>query len=428
MRVRLLFLLVIASTALLGQDPSSEDARERARAAKALADRGPSAIPELRKLLQDPVYEVRLEAVKSIVQIGTRDSLDALIEATRDADPEIQIRATDGLVDYYLPGYVRTGLTATLRRVGKSIKGRFTDVNDQVIPLHVEVRPDVIEALGKLASGGSTMDARANAARAVGVLRGRAAVPYLLEAVRSKNSQVIYESLIALQKIQDPSAAPGISFLLRDLDDRVQIAAIETTGLLGNKQALPQLYDVLKTARNARVRRAALTAIAMLPDESSRPFYNQYINDKDELMRAAAAEGFGRLRNPADLEMLERAFEAEKRMNPRLSMAFALVLLGRTELSEFSPLRYLVNALNSSSFHGVATPFLVEGARDTAVRRQLEAALKGASKLEKIRLAGVLARSGDAGSIPHLEELTRDPDAEVGTAAAAALRVLRQRL
>lgn len=428
MRVRLLFLLVIASAALLGQDPSSEDARERARAARALADRGPSALPELRKLLQDPVYEVRLEAVKSIVQIGTRDSLDALIEATRDPDPEIQIRATDGLVDFYLPGYVRTGLTATLRKVGKTIKGRFTDVNDQVIPLHIEVRPDVIEALGKLASGGSTMDVRANAARAVGVLRGRAAVPYLLEAVRSKNSQVIYESLIALQKIQDPSAAPGISFLLRDLDDRVQIAAIETTGLLGNKQALPQLHDVLKTARNARVRRAALTAIAMLPDESSRPFYNQYINDKDELMRAAAAEGFGRLRNPADVEMLERAFEAEKRMNPRLSMAFALVLLGKTELSEFSPLRYLVNALNSASYHGVATPFLVEAARDTAVRRQLEAALKGASKLEKIRLANVLARSGDAESIPHLEELTRDPDAEVGTEAATALRVLRQRL
>jgi len=428
MRLRLILLPLVAFGFIHAQNPASEDARERARAARELAGRGPSAIPELRKLLQDPVYEVRLEAVKAIVQIGTRDSLDALIEATRDPDPEIQIRATDGLVDFYLPGYVRTGLTATLRRVGKTIKGRFTDVNDQVIPLHLEVRADVIEALGKLASGGSTMEARANAARAVGILRGRAAVPYLLEAVRSKNSQVIYESLIALQKIQDPSAAKGISFLLRDLDDRVQIAAIETTGLLGNKEALPQLHDVLKTARNAKVRRAALTAIAMLPDESSRPLYNQYINDKDELMRAAAAEGFGRLRNPQDIPMLERAFEAEKKMNPRLSIAFALVLLGKTELSEFSPLRYLVNTLNSSSFHGVATPFLVEAARQAPVRRQLEAALKGATRLEKIRLAQVLARSGDAESIPHLEELARDADAEVGTEAAAALRVLRQRL
>ncbi|MCL6512595.1 MAG: HEAT repeat domain-containing protein [Anaerolineae bacterium] len=260
---RLATLLLCAGFAFRagGQDAASENPRERIRAARQLAEQGSSAIPALRKLLQDPDLEVRLEAVKAIVQIGTQHSLDALIEATRDPDPEIQIRATDGLVDFYLPGYVKTGLTATLRKVGKTIKAKFTDVNDQVVPPYLEVRPDVIEALGKLASGGSSMESRANAARAIGVLRGRAAVPDLLQAIRSKNTQVIYESLIALQKIQEPSAAREIAFLLRDLDDKVQIAAIETTGLLGNKEALPQLYDVLKTARNAKVRRAALTAI-----------------------------------------------------------------------------------------------------------------------------------------------------------------------
>jgi len=34
-----------------------------------------------------------------------------------------------------------------------------------------------VEALGKLARGGASVDARANAARALGVLRGRAAPP-----------------------------------------------------------------------------------------------------------------------------------------------------------------------------------------------------------------------------------------------------------
>jgi HEAT repeat protein len=423
-----IILLVFLTAFLPAQEAGSDNPRERARAARAMAEQGSSAIPALREMLRDPEYEVRLEAVKAIVQIGTQHSLDALIDATRDADPEIQIRATDGLVDFYLPGYVKTGLTATLRKVGKSIKAKFTDVNDQVVPLHMQVRPEVIEALGKLASGGSSMESRANAARAVGVLRGRAAVPHLLEAIRSKNTQVIYESLIALQKIQEPSAAKDIAFLLRDLDDRVQVAALETTGLLGNKDALPQLYDALKNARNARVRRAALTAIAMLPDESSRPHYNQYINHKDDLTRAAAAEGFGRLRNPADLPLLERAFEAETKMNPRLSLAFALVLHGKTELKEFSPLQYLVNTLNSSSYHGVALPFLVETARDPTVRQNLYSALRYGTRLEKLRLAQVLARSGDAESVPHLEELTKDPDPEVATEAAGALRTLKQRL
>ena len=76
----------------------------------------------------------------------------------------------------------------------------------------MEVRPDVIAALGKLARGGASLEARANAARAVGVLRGHAAVPDLVEALRSKDDKLMYESLVAMQKIGDPAAAPAHQF------------------------------------------------------------------------------------------------------------------------------------------------------------------------------------------------------------------------
>ena len=169
-------VLLLASAALLpAQDVRPKDVREIAKA-------GSSAIPQLQELLKNPDTEVRVEAVKQITEIGTARSLDPLILATRDNDPEVQIRATDGLVNFYLPGYVKTGFGASLRRVGTSIKGKFTDTNDQVIDPYVTVRPEVIDALGKLASGGGSMEARANAARALGILRGRAAVPDLVEA------------------------------------------------------------------------------------------------------------------------------------------------------------------------------------------------------------------------------------------------------
>ena len=54
-----------------------------------------------------------------------------------------------------------------------------------MIDPYVTVRPDVIAALGKLVRGGGSMEARANAARAVGILRGKAAVPDLVEALRT---------------------------------------------------------------------------------------------------------------------------------------------------------------------------------------------------------------------------------------------------
>ena len=253
----LLFCLLFCGLAP-GQVSKPKDVRE-------IAKGGSNAIPQLQALLKNPDLDIRTEAVKSIVEIGTQRSLDPLIEATSDADPKIQILATDGLVNFYLPGYVKTGLGATFGKVGRGIKSKFTDTNDQVIDPYVQVRPEVISALGKLARGGSSLDSRANAARAVGILRGRAAIPDLLEALKSKDSTVMYESIIAIQKIRDKDVAPKVRYLLHDLNERVQIAAIETTGLLENKDAVPDLVDVLNHAKSMKVRRAALTAIAMLP-------------------------------------------------------------------------------------------------------------------------------------------------------------------
>ena len=152
---------------------------------------GVSAIPKLAALLTDADADIRREAVKQIVEIGTQYSLDPLVQAARDNDEEIQIRATDGLVNFYLPGYIKNGLSGSLRRVGTSIKGHFTEGNDQVIDPYIQPRPNVISALGALLRSGGSMDVRANAARAVGILRGRAAVPDLLEALRSKDSNVL---------------------------------------------------------------------------------------------------------------------------------------------------------------------------------------------------------------------------------------------
>jgi len=415
-------IVLLSSAALLAaQDIRPKDVRE-------IGKPGSSAIPRLQELLKNPGRDVRLEVVKQLTEIGTQRSLDPLIQATSDNDPEVQMRATDGLVNFYMPGYVQSGIGGSLRRVGTSIKGKFTDVNDQVVEPYVVVRPEVITALGALARGGGSMEVRANAARAIGILRGRAAIPDLVEAAHSKNSDVIYESLVALQKIRDESAGPRITFLLHDLDGKVQIAAVETTGLLRNTAAVPELADVFNRARDIKVKRATLTALAMLPAESSRSLYQQYLRDKDERLRAAAAEGFARLRNPADLPMLEKAWQDETKTPPRLSLAFAQVMLGKLDLSEFSPFRYLINMLNSASYKGEAFPFLVELARDPKVRQALYQPLASGPKDEKIGLAGVLARSGDSASIAELQKLTNDPDPEVAKEAVRAVRTLQSRI
>ena len=419
--MRFLGAAFIFLLSLPAQDVKPKDVRE-------IGKGGANALPRLQELLKNPSTDVRVEAVKQITAIGTLPSLDALIVATRDNDPEVQLQATDGLVNFYLPGYVQTGFAASVKRVGGSIKGKFTDTNDQVIDPFLTARPDVVAAIGALVRGGAALEVRANAARATGILRGKAAVPDLLAALRTKDTAVLYESLVALQKIRDESAGPKMSFLLRDLDPKVQIAAIETTGLLRNREAVPDLIDVLNRAKDAKVRRAALGSMAMIPDEKTRPLFTQYLRDKDDRMRAAAAEGFARLRNPADLTVVEPAWNDAPKGQARISLAFAMVALGRTEVSEFSPLQYLINNLNSSAYKGEAQPFLTELARDPKVRASLYAPLGRATKDEKIGLARVLAASGDQQSVPYLEKLSRDPDPEVAQEGLRAMRNLQARL
>jgi HEAT repeat protein len=394
-----------------------------------MARKGAESIPALEKMLSDPDLDVRIEAVKSIVVIDTEKSLEPLVRATRDSDPEIQVRATDGLVNFYLPGYVRSGLSATLRRAGRQIKGKFTDTNDQVIDPYLEAKPEIVDALGKLARGGASMESRANAARAIGVLRGKSAVPDLITAIKStKDSQVIFECLIAFQKIRDRSAAPQLTFLLRDLDERVQVAAVETQGLLYNMDALPRLREVLARTNNKQVRRAALRSIAMLPDPLNRSVLQRYLQDKDEELREAAAEGLGRIGDAQDLPVLETRFAEETKNSPRVSAAFALVMMGRTEMSEFSPLRYLVNTLNSSSRAMEARALLIEAARKPEVRRTLHDSMIRGTSDEKIYLAQVMAASGDNEQLPLLEQLSRDPDVKVAQEGLRALRTLKARV
>lgn len=405
------------------------DTRARVRAVRDLAKGGAEAVPKVAAYLIDKDVDVRLEVVKQLGEIGGPRTIDPLITAAKDSDPEVQIRATDGLVNVYLPGYMRSGLSGTLRRAGNSVKGKFTDTNDQIIDSYIEVRPDVIEVLARLVGrNAATLESRANAARAVGILRGKAALPELVEALRSKDDRLMYESLIAIQKIGDPDVAPRITFVLRDLDERVQITALETTGLLRNKAATPEIRDAIDRARTEKVKRAGAGALAMIADPGDHPRFIGFLADRDDAVRAAGGEGLGRLRNPVDRSALDRAFGGERSTNARLAMAFALSMLGSLETAELAPFRYLVNTLNLRTYKNVALAYLIELAREQPVRQALYTILPRATKEEKIGLSMVLGRSGDRDSMQYLQTLSMDSDTDVAAEGLRGLRTLRARL
>jgi len=418
---RCLLLLCASAITVPAQNPAPKDVR-------IVAKDGQTAIPKLALYLNSPALDTRIEVVKQLTDLGGKDSLDPLMTASHDPDPEMQMRSIDGLVNFYLPGYVRQGPAASIARAGASIKAKFSDTNDQVIDGFVTVRPEVIATVGKLASGGNGMDVRASACRAIGILRGRAAIPDLVEALHSKDNNVMYEALVAIRKIRDPEAGPKVVFLLRDLDDRIQSAAIEDAGLLQAKDGLPALRGIVASPRGSKPERSALGAIAMMPEPADRALLQRYLVSKDERLRAAAVEGLGRIGDPGDHAAIDKVWKDDDKMPPRLASAFALTLGGDLALAENGPFRYLLNTLNSSAWRDTAAAYLMEAARHPAVLAALHQPLQTGTRDEKIQLAHILAVSGDASTVPWLDTLSRDSDSNVAQEGLRALRSLRARL
>ena len=417
--------LVIAGL-LAGQD-NRATTNERILRIRELGKRNPAVLPALAQYLTDPNTDIRIEAVKSIVRIGTERSLDPLVQATKDKNEEVQIRATDGIVNFYVPNYVvRSGLTSSLTKGMRQIRSYFASRNDQVIGPGVQIRPDVASALSDLVSHGASVDAQANAALAAGILRDRAAAPSLVQALHAKDDNLIFESLVALQKIRDESAGPGVSFLAHDLDERTQITALETIGVLRSTESAPDVRAALGSSRNVKVKRAALETLAMLGQPQDRSTFLHDVDDRDVALRVAALEGLGRIREPEDFPTLEKAFdqgEIDSRIH--LAAAFGMINQGKVSTGEFDPLPFLVENLRVRGRSDIAVAYLAELCRKEDVRGALAGMIPQMDKSQKIALCSALgqARTPEVGTL--LSKLARDPDVGVVTAASNAMQAVQ---
>jgi HEAT repeat protein len=418
---------ILLTIALCVTAAPQDDYKQKIKSIKDYSRQGSSGIPSITGYLQDQDVDVRREAVKAIATTGGLDSLDPLVSACRDNDSEVQELAVDGIVNFYVPGYLDKGWMNSVKRAGSAVTNLFGGSNDQVVDPDTPVRASVIDAVIRVLNGGSSVNARISAARAAGILRARKAVPALGSALKSQEDSLMLESLLAMQKIRDPAAGTYAIFLVRDLDEKVQLAAIDVVGMLRTADAVPDLKRVVENG-GKRPRRSALSALGQIGDPTLRPLFLQYLNDKDDGLRSAAAEGLARTGTAEDRPALQRMFETEKRAGQRLSYAFALCGLGDIDLATDGPLRYLSSNLTSRSYKGVALPFLAELAQKPEVRNVIFQMLKDLGDKDELSgLADVLAISGAKDSLPPLEELSRNPDPTVSRQALRAIRLINSR-
>lgn len=422
----LLMLIVVAVVTAQQIDLNQSNPNDKARAIRTLGDSpdGISSLNDLAPLLGDNSEQVRLEVVTALIKFRAIAAQPLLLEATSDLSSRVQVLAVDGLVDFYSPGFFKQGgFTSTLRDFPGKIKSRFTNPTPLVIPSYVAVNPAVGKAIEVVIRQGKSMEVRAVAARAAGILLLRNALAGLQDGLRSRSTLLISECILAIKKIRDPSSGPSIVFLLRDLDPQVQLAVIETVGTLRTVEATPELLQIIKNTQLNRIKHAALISLAKIPGNGQRDMFLDFLKSRNKNTRAAAAEGLGRIGDPEDLRLLDHQFALDKAAGVKFSLAFALVNMGQHE-----QLDHLLKGLDSRIHRLEVRAFLVELARKPEILEKLYDLLLRGTAAQRRHLAYVLGMSGTSESIKELEILTRDKNNDVAVAAIDSLRVLQSRL
>jgi len=401
----------------------SPNAGTRAKAARELGKaQDVSALPALAEALSDPSEKVRREVVLALAQIHQPESLDALIKGTQDRNEEICVLAVQSLVGYYTGNVPSPGFSGFVKKNWQRAKGHFIADTTRMNP-GVSVDPKVITALGATLKSTRSNRASCEAAKGLGALVARAAVPDLVTAAHSSDATLSLEALNALSKIEDRSAGPQLIDLLDSPDKEIKQQACVTLGILRANQAAPKLQAIYENDSDPKTQEKALEGLADLGLKSSVPLLTKALESVDKLNRTSAAEGLGRAGDPKALPDLEKAYGVERDTEVKLALKFAMTALGKPDY-----LSDLVNELSSRTRWDVAQPYLIELTRTPGFLPKLYPYLQSPNADVRKRLCAVLMFGGDQTSLDQLDRLSHDPDGDVAAEALQAKRGLRARL
>jgi HEAT repeat protein len=402
---------------------TSTNAGTRAKAARNLGKaQDVTAIPALAVALSDPSEKVRRAVVLALAQMRQPESLDALIKASQDTNEEICVLAVQSLVGYYTGSVPSPGFAGFVKKNWQRAKGHFNPDTTRIDP-GVSVEPKVMTALDAALKGTRSNRASREAAKGLGILVARAAVPDLIKAAHSSDETLSLEALNALSKIADRSAGAPLVDLLDSPDREIKQQASVTIGILRTGQAVPKLQTIFENDTDQKSKEKAMEGLAYLGAPVSIPLFTKALGSDDKVMRTSAAEGLARAADPKVLPELEKAVLAERDAEVKLAIEFAITALGKLDY-----LSHIVNELPSKTRGDVAQPYLIELARTPGFLPKLYPYLQSPNAGVRKRLCTVLMFSGDQTSLDQLDRLSHDPNGDVTAEALRAKRGIRARL
>lgn len=229
----------------LVQNLASSDSSERRVAAESLSEGDERAIYPLIRALRDDNTGVQDAAMRSLVAIGGEVTAYMALPLLREGP------------------FLRNAARVILRQIGQPsvplLRPLLQDKDDDIRTFAVDLIADVGSCeypaeIAQVLERDPNQNTRASAARTLGVLGYREALPVLINALHD-NEWVSFSALEALSALHDESSVEPVQSLLAGPSETLRYAAIETLGKLGSPRSrsillsrLPQANDIEKTA------------------------------------------------------------------------------------------------------------------------------------------------------------------------------------
>ena len=393
----------------LGARLESSDARTRRDAARELGEDGSTeAISTLSGAVRDIDRNVRLAVLDALLSVRRLDAAPGLIAFLEDERSEHRRDAIGGLVDIHNreapPGRRERAMDWLLRR-------EQAFVLDPLRP----VEPRIVEALsGRLTD--EEKDNRELAAEALGALQATAAVAALAAAASEDlEDDVRREAIRALGAIGTDEGGERLLSMVEEPELREH--AVRALGRFAYRPSVTALVGVYDADPESDVARDALEALARIGAEEARGTFYHELGSDDSRRREFAAEGIGRIGDPALVDGMIRDFLREENRRVQLAFCFALVRMGQPPFVD-----RIILSLSDSRVGEVARQYALELGRDFLP--DMFRYLEDPDRQVRLELISLLEQLGDDSAIPSLRATTQDPDSEVANRARLAVRRL----
>jgi HEAT repeat protein len=383
---------------------------------------------------KDEDQEVRAEALRSLGKIKEMSALPEIIAGLSDPEPNVRRVAVRSLVELYTERGVDF---ITNRRTGWNLFNPFLDTSDnEIIEPYISVEPQIIKALGETARGDHNRDVRISAIRALGVLRGREAIPQLADALMA-DRDVRIDVLRAFIKIGDSEAGQHLIPFFRDSDRKIRTQSMAAAGFLKYKPAIEPLMSVYglgpeekgafttvaRTVKGAfsyipQRDEAALWALSLIGDEKAEQLFVENLDHSDADRRQYAIEGLARIADPRYQDQLSRLVLTERNDDAKLAAYWALYRMGSRP-----DLQHVAARLNSDQ-EEQARGYLLE----TDSPEHLYPFIRSSKKRIRLGVIEILGSVGDASTIKELEPVVRSSGAQTADVATVAIKRIEWRL